>query len=110
MLYDSIFKINPKYYLDCWILYMDLIETKKNPENYDFYDWGLVFIEHSYRNNLENNMNEIIKLVHQYVIDITNKTEGYFVENGEVFLDLGLINCPTCHSIIDTYGYCNCYY
>ena len=43
-LYNSILKINKKYYLPCWILYMDLIETKDNPEAIDFYDWDTIFL------------------------------------------------------------------
>lgn len=108
LLYNSMLKINPKYYLNCWILYMDLIETKDNPEDYDFYDWGLIYIDDCYRRNLKDNMNEIIEIVYQYIIDIIDNTYGYIIENGEIFLDLGLINCPTCHNIIDAYGYCNC--
>ena len=42
------------------------------------------------------------------VIDITGDTDGYTIENGEVYLDLGLINCLDCHAFIDIYGYCNC--
>ena len=107
-LYNSMLKINPKYYLDYWILYMDLIETKDNPEDYDFYDWGLININNCYKRNLNNNMNEIINNVHQYIIDIINNTDGYIIEDDEVILDLGLINCFKCHNIIDIYGYCHC--
>lgn len=108
ILYNSMLKINPKYYLSCWILYMDLIETKDNPEDYDFYDWGNIYIENSYKQNFKDNMDIIIDIVKEFVIIITNNTDGYIVENNEVFLDLGLINCTKCHCIIDIYGYCKC--
>ena len=101
-------KINPKYYLSCWILYMDLIETKGNPEDYNFYNWDIIDINSSFKRNLKDNINIIIEIVEKQVIDITNNTYGYIIENNEVFLDLGLINCFTCHNIIDAYGYCHC--
>ncbi len=108
LLYNSMLKINPKYYLPCWILYMDLIETKGNPEDYNFYNWDIIDINSSFKRNLKDNINIIIEIVEKQVIDITNNTYGYIIENNEVFLDLGLINCFTCHNIIDAYGYCHC--
>ena len=107
-LYNSILKINKKYYLPCWILYMDLIETKDNPEDYYFYDWDSIFIDNNYKNNLNNNIDNIIEIVKENVIKITNNTKNYYIENDDVILDLGLINCYNCHHIIDAYGYCNC--
>ena len=53
LLYNSMLKINPKYYLPCWILYMDLIETKGNPEDYNFYDWGIININSCYKRNFK---------------------------------------------------------
>ncbi len=110
ILYNSMLKINIKYYLPCWELYMDLIETKYNPEDYHFYNWNLIdiTIDNCYKKNLKNNMDVVIKIVEKQVIDIINNTEGYYIENGEVVLDLGLTNCPECHSLIDTFGYCKC--
>ncbi len=110
ILYNSMLKINIKYYLPCWELYMDLVETKGNPEDYNFYNWDLIDIDinSSFKRNMKNNMDAIIKMVEDNIIDITLNTEGYIIENGEVFLDLGLINCPDCHNFIDTYGYCKC--
>jgi hypothetical protein len=87
---------------------MDLIETKGNPEDYNFYNWDIININSSFKINLKNNINIIIEIVENQVIDITLNTDGYTIENGEVFLDLGLINCFTCHNIIDAYGYCHC--
>jgi hypothetical protein len=89
---------------------MDLIETKGNPENYNFYNWNLIdiHIDSSYKRNLKDNMDAIINIVEKQVINITTNTEGYTIEYGEVFLDLGLINCPDCHNFIDIYGYCKC--
>jgi hypothetical protein len=57
---------------------------------------------------MDKNIDNIIKLVELCIIDITNDYDIYIIENGEVFLDLGLINCFTCHNIIDAYGYCHC--
>ena len=108
LLYNSMLKINPKYYLPCWELYMDLIETKGNPEDYNFYDWGIIDINSSFKRNLKDNINIIIEIVEKQVIDIINNTDGYTIENCEVFLDLGLINCIECHHFVDIYGYCHC--
>ncbi len=110
LLYNSMLKINSRYYLPCWELYMDLIETKNNPEYYNFYNWDLVNIniDSSYKRNLKDNMDEIIKIIEEQIINITNNTDGYYIENMEVILDLGLTNCPDCHALIDAYGYCKC--
>ena len=108
ILYNSMLKINEIYYLPCWELYMDLIETKCNPEDCNFYNWDLINIDSCYKRNLKDNIDVIIKLVEKNIIDITVITEGYIIENGEVLLDLGLINCVDCNHFIDIYGYCNC--
>ena len=105
LLYNSMLKINQKYYLPCWELYMDLIETNGNPEDYN---WDTISIDNSFIRNFKDNMDVIIEIVENKIIDITINTEGYTIENGEVFLDLGLINCIECHHFIDIYGYCNC--
>ncbi len=107
-LYNSMLKINKKYYLPCWILYMDLIETKDNLEDYYFYDWDSININSCYKYDLNNNIDTVIKMVKDNVINITNNTKNYCIENDEVILDLGLINCSICHHFIDAYGYCNC--
>ncbi len=107
-LYNSMLKINKKYYLPSWLLYMDLIETKDNPEAIDFYDWDTILIDKCYLNDLNNNMENIIEFVKESIIKITNNTKNYYVENDEIILDLGLINCPYCHHIINAYGYCYC--
>ncbi len=114
LLYNSILNINKKYYLPCWELYMDLIETKNNPENFYFYDWEslenhpLINDIYIYKYNMSNNMNNIIKLVEECVIDITNDYDNYSIENYEIIIDLGLIKCHICNSLIDTFGYCKC--
>jgi hypothetical protein len=108
LLYNSILKINKKYYLPCWILYMDLIETRNNPENIDFYNWDSIIIDNCYKNNLNNNIYNIIEIVKENVIKITNNTKNYYIENDEVVLDFGLLCCRDCHHFIDTFGYCNC--
>lgn len=110
LLYNSMLKINPTYYLPCWILYMDLIETRNNPEEYNFYDWNSIniIIDSCYKRNLKDNMDIIINIVKNSVITITNKTLNYSIENEEVILDLGLVKCNYCHHIIDAYGYCYC--
>ncbi len=110
LLYNSMLKINIKYYLPCWELYMDLIETKGNLEDYDFYNWDLIDIslDGLYKRNLKDNIDIIIQIVEKNVIAITNNTDGYYIENGEVYLDLGLTNCLDCHTLVDIYGYCKC--
>jgi hypothetical protein len=85
---------------------MDLIETRNNPENIDFYDWNSVIIDNCYINNLNNNIDNIIEIVKENIIKITNNTKNYYIENDEVVLDLGLINRQYCHHFIDTLGYC----
>ena len=114
LLYNSMLLINEKYYLPCWILYMDLIDTKYNPEDYNFYNWNAINENlddcnlNLYKRNFHDNIDTIIEIVKKNVINITNNTPGYCVENEEAILDLGLINCPKCHHFIDTYGYCYC--
>ena len=114
LLYNSILKINKKYFLPCWNLYMDLIETKSNPENYEFYDWyslndhpNMIQIN-LYKRNMNQNMDIIIKLAKQAVIDITKKYKCYLIENNQLTLDIGLIKCKECNDLIDIYGYCKC--
>ena len=114
LLYNSILRINKIYYLPCWMLYMDLIETTNNPENFYFYDWEsldshpLINQINIYKNNMDANMDNIIKLVETCVIDITNNNENYIIENNEIIVDLGLSKCPNCNNLIDIYGYCKC--
>ncbi len=110
ILYNSMLKINEIYYLPCWELYMDLIETKDNPEDDNFYNWDSIDNQdiNLYKKNLKNNMDIIIDIVKNNIIDITNNTEGYYIENDEVVLDLGLTYCHECHHLIDSYGYCKC--
>ena len=114
LLYNSILKINPKYYLPCWYLYIDLIETKDNPEDYYFYNWNyledhpLLNEIYIYRNNMENNMDIIINLVEDCVFDITNKYDYYNIDNNEITIDFGLSACIECLHLIDTYGNCSC--
>ncbi len=114
LLYNSILKINKKYYLPCWMLYMDLIETQHNPENFNFYDWDslenhlLINQITAYKYNMDKNMDNIIKLVEECVIDITNEYEYYNIEDNEIFIDLGLTKCINCHELIDIFGYCYC--
>jgi hypothetical protein len=114
LLYNSILKINKKYYLPCWMLYMDLIETRENPENFYFYDWEslnnhpLISQINIYKYNMDKNMDNIIRLVELCIIDITNSNDIYIIENNEIIIDLGLIKCPYCHHLIDTFGYCKC--
>jgi hypothetical protein len=85
-----------------------LIETKDNLEDYDFYDWDSIIIDSCYKNDFKNNIETIIQIVKENVIKITNNTKNYYIENNEVILDLGLINCSKCHHIIDAFGYCYC--
>jgi hypothetical protein len=114
LLYNSILKINKIYYLPCWMLYMDLIETRENPENFYFYDWESLNNHplnsqiNIYKYNMDKNMDNIIKLVELCIIDITNSNDIYIIENNEIIIDLGLTKCPYCNHLIDTFGYCKC--
>ncbi len=110
LLYNSMLMINEKYHLPCWTLYMDLIETKSNPEEENFYDWSAIYNSdiNLYKKNLQDNIDIIISIVEKNLIDITNNTPGYSIDNGEVMLDIGLICCSKCNHFIDTYGYCYC--
>lgn len=114
LLYNNILKINTKYYLPCWLLYMDLVETKDNPEDFYFYNWESLE-NHSnisqinmYKKNMDNNMDMIIKLVEDAIIDITNRYDNYTIDNYEIIIDLGLTKCLKCKNLINTYGYCKC--
>jgi hypothetical protein len=113
-LYEKILSVNKIDYLECWTLYMDLIETKYNPENIDFYNWDLIK-DHSdyslldlYKKNMYNNMNNIINIVENIIIDITNNTDGYFITCDKIFVDYGLIKCVMCGNIWDGNAQCNC--
>ncbi len=114
MLLNSILKINKIYYLPCWSLYLDLIETKDNPENYYFYDWESLYNHNNinqiniYKKHMDKNINIIIKLVEECILDITNENDIYNIDNNEITINLGLIKCKNCNSLIDAYGYCNC--
>ena len=115
MLLNSILRINKKYYLPCWLLYMDLIETKDNPENFNFYEWESLNNHPNinqiniYKRNMEKNIEIIINLIEECIIDITNEYEMYNIDiNDEITIDLGLIKCTYCYSLIDAYGYCKC--
>ena len=93
---------------------MDLIETRENPENFYFYDWEslnnhpLISQINIYKYNMDKNMDNIIRLVELCIIDITNESDNYIIENNEIIIDLGLTKCPHCHHLIDTFGYCKC--
>ena len=54
-------------------------------------------------------MDNIINLVEQCCIDITNDNDIYNIDiNYEITIDLGLSTCIDCHNVIDAFGNCLC--
>ena len=114
-LYNSMLSINKNEYLECWKLYMDLIETEFNPEDIQFYDWDLINNHENYNNldmykrNINDNMSIIIDIVEYIIRDITNNTEGYFIVNDNILANYDLIRCSDCGNMWDGFAQCNCY-
>jgi hypothetical protein len=114
-LYNSMLSINKNEYLECWKLYMDLIETEFNPEDIQFYDWDLIKNHENYNNldmykrNINDNMNIIIDIVEYIIRDITNNTEGYFIVNDNILANYDLIRCGDCGNMWDGFAQCNCF-
>ncbi len=114
-LYNSMLNINKNEYLECWKLYMDLVETEFNPEDLYFYDWELIKNHENYnlldmfKKNMNDNMTVIIEIVEYIIRDITNNTEGYFIFNDNILANYDLIRCNDCGNIWDGNAQCNCY-
>ena len=106
--------INEIYYLPCWYLYMDLIETRDNPENIDFYDWNSIYHHdmfydlHLLIRNMEDNMNIIIAIVENIVKDITNNMKGYRIYDNIIEIMFELTKCESCGNVWDGYAQCMC--
>ncbi len=123
ILYNKFCQIDSIFYLPCWILYMDLIETQGNPEDYDYYNWESIKDHslseqlHYYKRNMDQNMEEILLLVEECVLDITNNTEGYSISiiNNDnkidiiVDIDCGITKCVNCGELLNGYNKCHCY-
>lgn len=113
-LYNSILNIDILDYLECWKLYMDLVETEFNPEDCEFYEWDLIsYHEHFnqlqlYLKNMNNNMSIIIDIVENIIKDITERTFGYFIIDNKVHIDHGLVKCMKCGNIWDGNAQCLC--
>ena len=114
-LYNSMIKIESIYYLQNWILYMDLIETKNNIENITFYNWEsiehheLYYLLDMYKKNINDNIDIIIDIVKSIVIDITNQTNGYNINDNIIDISFELVQCEKCGNIWDGNAQCNCY-
>lgn len=118
-LYKSMLKINRTEHLECWKLYMDLVETEFNPEDISFYDWDLISYHHNYnqldiyKRNINDNMSIIINLVEEMIKDITTKTPGYFILDDNILITYDsnndLIKCNDCGNIWDGFSQCNCF-
>ena len=114
-LYKSMVNINKNDYLECWKLYMDLVETEFNPENMFFYDWDLISYHEyyneldMYKKNINDNMSIIIDIVENIVKNITNNTDGYFIIDNNILVNYDLISCKDCGNIWDGFSQCNCY-
>ena len=113
-LYNSILNINVIDYLDCWKLYMDLVETEYNPEDSEFYEWDLIEDHPNfnqlqlYFKNMNDNMSTIIDIVEDIVKDITDNTYGYFIIDNKIHIDYGLVKCMRCGNIWDGNAQCLC--
>jgi hypothetical protein len=118
----SMLNINRTDYLECWKLYMDLVETEFNPEDINFYDWELIANHNNYnhldmyKKNINDNMTVIIEIIEYIIRDITNNTDGYFIIDNNILLTLHnysynyeLIKCNDCGNIWDGNAQCNCY-
>ncbi len=114
-LYNSMLNINKNEYLECWKLYMDLVETEFNPEDLHFYDWELIKNHENnnlldmFKKNINDNMTVIIEIVEYIIRDITNNTEGYFIVDDNILANYDLIRCNECGNIWDGNAQCNCY-
>ncbi len=114
-LYNSMLNINRTEYLECWKLYMDLVETEFNPEDINFYDWELICHHENYnqldmyKKNMNDNMTIIIDIVENIIRDITNNTEGYFIIDDNILSNYDMIRCNDCGNIWDGFSQCNCF-
>ncbi len=113
-LYNSMNNIHILDHLDCWKLYMDLVETEFNPEDSEFYEWDLIS-DHSffhelqlYLKNMNDNMPIIIDIVEKIIRDITENTDGYFIIDNNIHIDHGLVKCMKCGNIWDGNAQCLC--
>ncbi len=106
--------INKIFYLPCWYLYMDLIETRYNPENINFYDWysishhDMFYDLHLLIRNMEDNMNIIIAIVETIVKDITNNMKGYKIYDNKIDVNIEFKKCDLCGNVWDGYAQCMC--
>jgi predicted Zn finger-like uncharacterized protein len=113
-LYNSILNIDILDYLDCWKLYMDLVETEFNPEDFEFYDWNLIEDHEKFHElqlflkNINDNMPIIIDIVENIIKDITEKYDGYFIIDNKIYIDYGLVKCMKCGNIWDGNAQCLC--
>ena len=62
-----------------------------------------------YKRNINDNIINIIDIVEKIVIDITNKTNGYIVEDNNISILFELVECEKCGNIWDGNAQCNCY-
>ena len=118
-LYLNMVNTKQTEYLECWKIYMDLVETEFNPEDISFYDWDLISYHHNYnqldiyKRNMNDNMSIIINLVEEIIKDITNKTTCYIILDDNIILTKpftsDLIKCNDCGNIWDGFSQCNCF-
>lgn len=115
-LYNNMLMYDKANYLPCWELYMDLIETKNNPEEVDFYDWDAINFHpdayhlHIYKKHLNECMYIIIAMVENIVRDITNSTDGYNIHDNNIIIENELFTCDNCGNVWDGYAQCQCIY
>jgi hypothetical protein len=120
MLFNNIINIDQKYYLDGWRLYIELIETKNNPESIEFYEWDNLYDDeiknemfYYIKLDFNGNIDKIITILEKYIIDIINNTNGYSYKNNKLEIEWwvlkDLVKCGYCGNIWDGFAQCNCY-
>ena len=113
-LYENLKKVDKIDFLDCWKLYMDLVETEYNPEQVQFYNWENInnhnnyYLLDIYLKNINDNISIIIDIVEYIIKDITNNTLGYYICDNNISVDYGLVKCINCGNIWDGNAQCNC--
>jgi hypothetical protein len=113
-LYLNMVNTKQTEYLECWKIYMDLVETEYNPEDINYYDWELIshhkdyYLLDMYKKNLNDNMLILIDIVENIIKDITDNTYGYFIIDNNILINNDLIRCNNCRNIWDGNAQCNC--
>jgi hypothetical protein len=120
MFFEEILKIDNKYYLSGWKLFIELNETKNNIEKPEFYNWDDIYddefkcdLYYYIKLDFEGNFNNIIKLVENHLIENIKYKKGYNYQNNKLTLEWwvleDLVQCDNCGHIWDGFAQCSCY-